>query len=146
MIYLPIPLNSARAAVIQHHGRERALTAEEVSVVDFYAEMLIGFIQERWPVKTGRSRDAWRHLVNPSGFRLILINDASDEYGEYAEFVHYAGNPIPLVQSMVRDAIALFRDGLNAALDIAIQRTEINRQSGPGVMLGNLRLLTGGAR
>lgn len=84
MIDLLLQLRSVEDRLRQVAGYVRVLTPEEVSILIAIAMEAEEYIQNRWPVRTGASRDAWQ--VRVEGLSLRFINDV-----DYAEYVHWQG-------------------------------------------------------
>lgn len=120
----PVRLESIERYILQVHGDVRNLTPEEHDVLVVYANLIIGYIQDRWPVDTGTSRDEWRFVGSlglPGAVGFRIINDMW-----YARWVHRSGEPAgpPLWEILVPAAIQDVAPGMLAALRAAIDRTE----------------------
>lgn len=89
------------------------LTAAADAIMFDRLQEAVQRIQLEWPIKTGRSLNAWT-VFRTGPLQYRLENQARDKYGAYAGFVHKKGDPAILAETLVieeiRRAIGLIRD------------------------------------
>lgn len=106
--------------LVRVHGSQRDLAIDELDVLAAYAARIVGEIEAAWPVDTSTSRDAFFYtLLTFPDIGFTVSNDA-----DYAEWVHYKGDPTPLVESLVDATIDRYSPMLIAELRAAIDETE----------------------
>jgi hypothetical protein len=118
VIDLLLQLRSVQNRLRQVAGWERPLTAGEVGILLDIATEAEVYIQTRWPVRTGASRDAWQ--VRVQGLALRFVNDT-----DYAEHVHWQGEgPDALWDALYEEVLEEVIDpGILELLD-AIDRSQ----------------------
>lgn len=84
-----------------------------------FSQAVLDFIRANWPIDTGRSLAAWRVGPADGVVGLRLLNEAADEHGEYAEYVHFAGTPADPTQADI--LTEQIRDVLRAPLTDSIR-------------------------
>jgi len=76
----------------------------------------VGEIKGIWPVDTGLSREAWR-LERTAPLSYVIANPV-----EYAQYVHYAGVPARLVDTIVPDIIKRARERIRKRMQAIFAR------------------------
>lgn len=106
----------------KNRGIPRPLTPVEVETLFYWANLLLVYIKNQWPIDTGTSRDRWSVVADTSPGRMSLIVE-NPMY--YASFVHRAGTPATpeLWSVLVPQAWSLFKLPLNQAVYKAVDRT-----------------------
>ena len=118
-----INLTSLDAYVREKHGRARALSPDEIAVVQRWGELMLTFIQASWPVDTGTSRDAWTFYVDPSPGTMALI---IENPMWYADYVYGKGDVTrtPIWEGILVEAWSLSRQGLLIEARARVDKTE----------------------
>lgn len=103
-------------------GQPRPLSPVEVETLYYWADLMLVYIKNQWPIDTGTSRDRWSLVADTSPGRMALFVE-NPMY--YASYVHRAGTPAepPLWEVLVPQAWALFKLPLNQAVYKAIDKT-----------------------
>jgi len=140
MISVLVQFSTVQAALAALPGGPRPLTAAEMAVLLSMAQEAETYIQNRWPTRTGRSRDAWMVMVDGIGLRF-------DNDTDYAEFVHWQGEgPNPLWDALFDEVLDSVVDpGIALLLDLIAQSRVVPR-FGQAPPLRFPRLVMGGAR
>ena len=117
-------LASLDAYVLAAHGEERALNPDEVAVLAAWGSGIVAYVQARWPVDTGTSRDMWTFEVNPSPGEMAIVVE-NEMF--YAEFVYRRGDPLrtPLWDRLIGEAWGLAREPLLLEARTAVDATEV---------------------
>lgn len=122
-VRLNIRLRTLDEYVAKRHGAQRALTPHESNAIYDFADRMLQYIKDRWPVDTGTSRDRWTYVLNgtPGQMGLTIENPMF-----YAEYVHYAGgsDDSPLWETLLPEAFNMVKDALMAAVLAAVDKTE----------------------
>ena len=124
-IVFPVYLDSVYNILLVEHGRPRSLSAVEVGILRDYADLIVEYIQDQWPVDTGTSRDAWGYdlEVHPPRIGFILENEM-----DYAPYVARSGEPGPLFERLVPEAVRAYSVDLVDELTREIRRAEADRR------------------
>ena len=133
------------ALIVAQHGEPRALTGDELLILDAGGESMVTFIRDRWPVDTGSSQDAWMaHTSSSPGTIGIQITNDLD----YAEWVHPTGTAAGdwYWQSLVTQAWTTVKPGLIADLSGQIIATEQAIRAAGGGRRATLRAQAGTLR
>ncbi len=118
-----IRLRSVEQHIRRSHGKDRKPTPNERIVIRDYAAQILEYIQSRWPVDTGTSRDRWMYRLSFNVGELFIRIENSMFYAEY---VHYEGGTPedPLWLRLVPEAFQVYKDALNEAAAREIDKTE----------------------
>jgi len=128
-----IRLRTLDEYITKQHGRRRAMTPTEQGELARFADRMIEYIKDRWPVDTGTSRDRWQYFLNPTPGEMAVIVE-NEMF--YADYVHYAGGSAedPLWKTLIPEAFGIISAALMSAALAAVDRTEraIERQRRAG--------------
>ena len=125
----------------KNEGDPRRPTDAEADVINHWAEIVLAYIRNRWPVDTGTSRDRWSIVFDGTPGRMALFIE-NPMY--YAEYVHLAGTPPdpPLWETLIPEAWGLFELPMRAAVfragDRTANETERRRAADPTKSLFDL--------
>lgn len=122
-VRLAIRFKSLDDYIAKQRGRQRAMTPPEMDAVYRFADRMLQYIKDRWPVDTGTSRDKWTYELNPTPGQMGLTIE-NEMY--YAEYVHLAGGTAesPLWETLLPEAFNLVKDALLSAALAAVDQTE----------------------
>ena len=87
-------LKNIDAYILKKHGKRRALTPSEISVISNQASAQIRIIKRNWPVRTGTSRAGWTFRVQPNPGRVAVV---------FENMVYYSGWVTRKGQTPVRE-------------------------------------------
>tara|TARA_R100000322_G_scaffold4304_1_gene3377 strand:+ start:209 stop:682 length:474 start_codon:yes stop_codon:yes gene_type:complete len=135
-VSVEIRLRSLEEYIKRRHGKTRNTTPDEEMVIFRYADQIIEYVKDNWPVDTGTSRDRWLYEFKATAGRLSLF---VENPMFYSEFVHRAGGSPndPLWRRIVPEAWAIFKEPMLAdvrrrvdATERAIERKKKGRSEG----------------
>lgn len=141
-VRVPVRLSSVDQILRVEHGSVRQLTATERRVLQDRVRAIELDIENAWPVDTGFSRDGWISRVYGSsagplgGIGFIIANDV-----DYVQWVHRAGERVPLWRRLVRDTVLAHRASLLDAMRTAIRQTEAESKASGQAVSTLLQLL-----
>ena len=86
----PVHMASIERYIVAVHGSPRPLTAQEIRVIDAFAEDCLTQIEEAWPVETSLSRDSFTYEVQDGGYKDEPIGFEIQNDVWYVQYIHYA--------------------------------------------------------
>lgn len=123
---VPVRLESIEQYVIQKHRGFRYLELSEIQALDQLAELIVGDIEEAWPVDTSTSRDAFRYeLMTGGNIGFTIYNDV-----DYVEYIVPKGSPsvenggTPIIDTIIPQVISDNRELLLASMRTAVDIAE----------------------
>jgi hypothetical protein len=123
---VPVRLESIEQYVIQKHRGFRYLELSEIQALDQLAELIVGDIEEAWPVDTSTSRDAFRYeLMTGGNIGFTIYNDV-----DYVEYIVPKGSPsvenggTPIIDTIIPQVISDNRELLLAQMRTAVDIAE----------------------
>ena len=123
---VPVRLESIEQYVIQKHNGFRYLELSEIQALDQLAELIVGDIEEAWPVDTSTSRDAFRYeLMTGGNIGFTIYNDV-----DYVEYIVPKGSPsvenggTPIIDTIIPQVISDNRELLLAQMRTAVDIAE----------------------
>lgn len=123
---VPVRLESIEQYVIQKHKGFRYLELSEIQALDQLAELIVGDIEEAWPVDTSTSRDAFRYeLMTGGNIGFTIYNDV-----DYVEYIVPKGSPsvenggTPIIDTIIPQVISDNRELLLASMRTAVDIAE----------------------
>jgi len=123
---VPVRLESIEQYVIQKHNGFRYLELSEIQALDQLAELIVGDIEEAWPVDTSTSRDAFRYeLMTGGNIGFTIYNDV-----DYVEYIVPKGSPsvenggTPIIDIIIPQVISDNRELLLASMRTAVDIAE----------------------
>ncbi len=127
-IHAVAKLPEINAYIKEKHGRRRALTASETSILFEEGNAQMRVIRRNWPVRTGTSRAAWRLSVRGRPGDVALIFDNPMYYSSWITrkgmtTVRDGGKP--WYQILIPRVFKTGRPRLIRRLKEAIDRTEL---------------------
>lgn len=123
---IPIRLESIEQYILEKHKTFRYLELSEIQALDDLAELIVGDIEEAWPVDTSTSRDAFRYELMTGGqVGFTIYNDV--DYVEYivepgSHSVENGGTPI--IDIIIPRIIAGNKEMLLASMRTAVDIAE----------------------
>lgn len=103
-ISVTIAVEPAGVSNIDINGKRRPEQIVHRIMQDRLQEALLR-IKRYWPIRTGRSFQAW-NIYSPKLMAWVISNQASSDYGEYAGYVHRKGEKTPLIDTLIPKDIA----------------------------------------
>jgi len=118
--------------IVAAHGSPRPLTAQEMLVIDGFAQAVLFEVEDVWPVETSLSRDSFDYTIEDGGY------GSDDPVGFtitnpvwYVQFVHRTGEgPTPLWTWLLPQVIQSAAPPWLAKLRLAIDVTEATIKRG----------------
>ena len=121
-VSIPVHLQSIEAYIRQKHGSARHMSLLEIQTLDAWATGIVTEIEQRWPVDTSTSRDAFMFTIMHGGDVGFTIENDCD----YVEFIHEKGtSPEDLcIDTIIPEVINENSQGMLSAMRDAVDATE----------------------
>ena len=122
-VSVEIRLKTIEEYIKRRHGKTRNTTPREEQVIDVYANRVVQYVKDNWPVDTGTSRDRWLFEYKATAGRLSLLIENPMYYSEY---VHRSGGSPenPLWVRLVPEAWSIVKESMLSDLKRQINATE----------------------
>jgi len=130
-IHAVAKLPEINSYIKQKHGKRRALTPAEATILFEEGNAQMRVIRQNWPVRTGASRAAWRLQVRGRPGDVALIFDNPQQYSSW--ITKKGQKPVreggkPWYQTLLPTVFKANRPRLVRRLKEAIDKTELEIQ------------------